>query len=63
MKFIGLHFYILLQLSDSDDNKRKFCPVGKLLPGVYVAIMDENLQPLPVGLSGEVMPNTGGLVN
>lgn len=42
------------ELSDSDDNKRKFCPVGKLLPGVYVAIMDENLKPLPVGLSGEI---------
>ncbi|KAJ7376866.1 hypothetical protein OS493_032015 [Desmophyllum pertusum] len=42
------------ELSDSDDNKRKFCPVGKLLPGVYVAIMDENLKPLPVGLPGEI---------
>lgn len=42
------------ELSDSDDKKRKFCPVGKLLPGVYVAIMDENLKPLPVGLSGEI---------
>lgn len=42
------------ELSDSDENKRKFCPVGKLLPGVYVAIMDDNLKPLPVGLSGEI---------
>ncbi|KAL9971921.1 hypothetical protein ACROYT_G018144 [Oculina patagonica] len=42
------------ELSDSDDNKRKFCPVGKLLPGVYVAIMDENLKPLPVGVPGEI---------
>ena len=48
------------QLSDSDDNKRKFCPVGKLLPGVYVAIMDENLKPLPVGLSGEVITQEAG---
>ena len=24
------------------------------MPGVYVAIMDENLKPLPVGLPGEV---------
>ena len=44
----------VLQLSDSDNNKRKFCPVGKLLPGVYVAIMDDDLKPLPVGVSGEV---------
>lgn len=42
------------KLSDSDNNKRKFCPVGKLLPGVYVAIMDDDLKPLPVGVSGEI---------
>jgi len=33
---------------------RKFCPVGKLLPGVSVIIMDDNLQPQPVGVSGEI---------
>ncbi|KAJ7376857.1 hypothetical protein OS493_032005 [Desmophyllum pertusum] len=31
-----------------------FVQFGKLLPGVYVAIMDENLKPLPVGLPGEI---------
>lgn len=46
--------YFFLKLSEKDDMKRKFCPVGKLLPGVYVAIMDDDLKPLPVALSGEV---------
>ncbi|XP_070554169.1 uncharacterized protein [Ptychodera flava] len=36
------------------DKPRKFCPVGKLLPGVHVVIMDEKLQPLPVGVPGEI---------
>lgn len=46
--------YFFLKLSEKDDMKRKFCPVGKLLLGVYVAIMDDDLKPLPVALSGEV---------
>ena len=33
---------------------RKFCPVGKLLPGVAVVIMNDELQPQPVGVAGEV---------
>ncbi len=32
----------------------KFCPVGKLLPGVQIVVLDDNLQPQPVGVPGEV---------
>ncbi|XP_077984922.1 uncharacterized protein LOC144439501 [Glandiceps talaboti] len=40
--------------NDSSGNPRKFCPVGKLLPGVQIVIMDDKLQPLPVGVPGEI---------
>jgi hypothetical protein len=33
---------------------RKFCPVGKLLPGVHVLVMDDEMNVEPVGVSGEV---------
>ena len=33
---------------------KKFCPVGKLLPGVHVVILDANLKPQPLGVPGEV---------
>ncbi|XP_046369445.2 glycine betaine reductase ATRR-like isoform X1 [Haliotis rufescens] len=33
---------------------RKFCPVGKLLPGVHVAILNEDQQVQPVGMPGEI---------
>jgi acyl-coenzyme A synthetase/AMP-(fatty) acid ligase len=33
---------------------RKFCPVGKLLPGVHVLVMDDKLNVEPVGVMGEV---------
>ncbi|XP_064637306.1 uncharacterized protein LOC135493708 isoform X2 [Lineus longissimus] len=33
---------------------RKFSPVGKVLPGVQIAIMNEKLKPQPVGISGEI---------
>ncbi|XP_046580237.1 linear gramicidin synthase subunit D-like [Haliotis rubra] len=33
---------------------RKFCPVGKLLPGVRVAILNEDQQIQPVGMPGEI---------
>lgn len=33
---------------------RKFCPVGKLFPGVHAVVMDENLNVKPVGEPGEV---------
>ena len=51
---IMFSLFLFLKLSEKDDMKRKFCPVGKLLPGVYVAIMDDDLKPLPVALPGEV---------
>lgn len=33
---------------------RKFCPVGKVIPGVKIVITDSNLKPQPVGSSGEI---------
>ena len=33
---------------------RKFCPVGRVIPGVQIVILDEDLKPQPVGGSGEV---------
>jgi len=33
---------------------RKFCPVGKLLPGVQVVVMDDNMAVQPTGVRGEV---------
>ncbi|XP_048589183.1 glycine betaine reductase ATRR isoform X2 [Nematostella vectensis] len=42
------------ELPEKDENKRKFCPVGKLLPGVQIVIMDKKMKPLPVGLPGEI---------
>nr|KAG5705468.1 hypothetical protein BaRGS_004595 [Batillaria attramentaria] len=35
-------------------SSRKFCPVGKVLPGVHVVIIGEEGRPLPVGVSGEI---------
>jgi hypothetical protein len=32
----------------------KFCPVGKLLPGVEVVVMDDNMMTKPTGVRGEV---------
>jgi hypothetical protein len=36
---------------------KKFCPVGNLLPGVHVVIFDDEMQPQPVGVAGEVSIN------
>jgi hypothetical protein len=33
---------------------RKFCPVGKLLPGMCVLVMDDQLNVNPVGVRGQV---------
>ena len=33
---------------------RKFCPVGRVIPGVQIVILDEDMKPQPVGSSGEV---------
>jgi acyl-coenzyme A synthetase/AMP-(fatty) acid ligase len=33
---------------------RKFCPVGKLLPGVHIIVMDAEMNVEPVGVRGEV---------
>lgn len=34
---------------------RKFCPVGNILPGVNLVIMDKDQKVQPVGASGEVI--------
>ena len=34
---------------------RKFCPVGKLLPGVHIVVMDEEFNVKPIGVKGEVL--------
>ena len=39
---------------------KKFCPVGKLLPGVQVVVLNDKLELQPVGVSGEVR-RTGGM--
>ena len=33
---------------------KKFCPVGKLVPGVQAVVVNEDLQPQPAGVVGEV---------
>ncbi|KAJ9589457.1 hypothetical protein L9F63_017318 [Diploptera punctata] len=33
---------------------RKFCPVGKLIPGVHIVVMDQDLNVKPIGVKGEV---------
>ncbi|XP_013419834.1 uncharacterized protein LOC106180401 [Lingula anatina] len=43
------HFYQDMKLEG-----RKFCPVGKLLPGVKVVILDDQMKPQPVGVPGEI---------
>ncbi|KAK3100605.1 hypothetical protein FSP39_022476 [Pinctada imbricata] len=35
-------------------SSRKFCPVGRLLPGVHVVILNEESASQPVGASGEI---------
>lgn len=32
----------------------KFCPVGKVIEGVHVVILDETLKQLPIGMPGEI---------
>jgi len=32
----------------------KFCPAGKLLPGVRIFVMDDNMNVQPIGITGEV---------
>ena len=54
---IGLHNnnFLWWLLFQSDVTSRKYCPVGKVLPGgVQVYIMNEELTVQPVGVAGEV---------
>lgn len=37
----------------------KFCPVGKLIPGIHVVVMDDQLNVKPVGVHGEVWRGRG----
>ena len=42
--------------SVKNEKKRpKFAPVGKLCPGIHVAILDDDNNVQPVGLTGEVL--------
>uniref|UniRef100_A0A914XZY2 Uncharacterized protein n=1 Tax=Panagrolaimus superbus TaxID=310955 RepID=A0A914XZY2_9BILA len=34
--------------------ERKYCPVGKLIPGVKLLILDTNLRKVPIGVPGEI---------
>ena len=36
------------------DLKRTFCPVGKLLPGAGVLVLDDNMDEVPPGVQGEI---------
>ena len=38
----------------SAEEERKYCPVGKLLDGVSIAILDDNMTLQPVGVAGEI---------
>ena len=49
----ALYLYLFSPLQKSGKS-RKFCPVGKLLPGVHCVIMDEDYNVQPVGSPGEV---------
>ncbi|XP_033112958.1 linear gramicidin synthase subunit D-like isoform X1 [Anneissia japonica] len=40
--------------SETADSKRKYCPVGQLLQGVQVVILDDQLTSQPVGSPGEI---------
>ncbi|XP_071951852.1 uncharacterized protein [Antedon mediterranea] len=40
--------------TETADSKRKFCPVGKLLQGVQVTILDDQFNVQPVGSPGEI---------
>uniref|UniRef100_A0A1I8I4I0 Fatty acid synthase n=2 Tax=Macrostomum lignano TaxID=282301 RepID=A0A1I8I4I0_9PLAT len=44
----------LKRIQRRPEERRKFCPVGWLLPGVQVVILDEALNPQPVGAAGEI---------
>ncbi|KAK7873449.1 hypothetical protein R5R35_000229 [Gryllus longicercus] len=49
------HDLACADLSDMVEyEQRKFCPVGKVLPGVHIIIMDEELNIQPVGAPGEI---------
>ena len=37
-----------------DMERRKFCPVGKILNEVQVVILDNDLNQMPIGMPGEV---------
>ena len=50
---LPLHIISLFQIEDAVKTKT-FCPVGTLLPHVYAIVMDDNLNPQPMGAVGQV---------
>lgn len=46
--------YVLDLTHFASEEPKKFCPVGALLPGVHVIIMDEDMNVQPIGAPGEV---------
>ncbi|ELT91027.1 hypothetical protein CAPTEDRAFT_189369 [Capitella teleta] len=42
------------QQSKGEVCEKKFCPVGKMLPGVEIAILNNEMQAQPVGVAGEI---------
>ena len=52
--YIYIYIYIYDFVYQKNAQSKKFCPVGQLLPGVSVVIMDNGLRSQPVGVPGEV---------
>ena len=49
------HVYLFPQTKLLRENeKRKFCPVGKVFDEVKVLIFDNDLNQMPIGMPGEV---------
>ncbi|XP_022103047.1 uncharacterized protein LOC110985905 isoform X2 [Acanthaster planci] len=47
--------------SEGKEKTQKFCPAGRLLPGVHVVILNDEMELQPVGSSGEIYVGGPGL--
>lgn len=52
MEIISL--FASISVLQANLQNKKFCPVGKLLPGVKVVILNDDLEAQPRGVAGEV---------